>query len=141
MRLKHGFLVGLGLVGLSGCVIVPAGPPGHARRGGPVIMAPASIMISARPRMVFVTEFGVSFAPELDVELYEVGGVWYSFYSGGWYRADAYDGPWVVVKHRHLPRGLAKVKPGQVRKFYSEHGDNGKGNHEKRGRGKGKKDD
>jgi len=141
MRLKHGFLVGLGLVGLSGCIMVPAGPPGHGRRGGPVIMAPAPIMISARPSMVFVTEFGVSFAPELDIELYEVGGVWYSFHSGGWYRADAYDGPWVVIEHRRLPRGLVKVKPGQVRKFYSEHGGNGKDKHEKRGRGRGKKDD
>jgi hypothetical protein len=114
-------------------------PDGHGRHRGAVVVGPAPVVIAARPRMVFVTEFGVAFAPDLDIELYEVGGVWYSFRSGGWYRGDAYDGPWAVVEHRHLPPGLAKVKPGQVRKFYREHGDNGRG--KGKGKGKGKKDD
>jgi hypothetical protein len=82
--------------------------------------------------MVFVTEFGVAFAPDLDDEIYEVGGIWYTLHSGVWYRADVYTGPWVVVKHRHLPRNLVKIKPGQVRKFYFEH--EGKREREDRGR-------
>ncbi len=138
MRHHTRFGLGLGIVGvlIAGCVVVPVGPGRHR---GAVVVAPAPVVIAARPRMVFVSEFGVAFAPDLDIELYEVGGVWFSFRSGGWYRADAYDGPWVVVEHRRLPPGLAKVKPGQVRKFYREHGDNGHGNG--RGKGRDKKDD
>lgn len=137
MRIPLKWITGLVVIGAVGCVIVPAGPPGHARRGA-VVMAPSPVVIAARPRMVFVTEFGVSFAPELDVDVYEVGGVWYTFRSNMWYRADAYDGPWVVVKHRHLPKGLAKVAPGQVRKFYFDReGKNGRGN----GHGRGHRDD
>jgi predicted membrane channel-forming protein YqfA (hemolysin III family) len=126
---------------IGGCVMVPVGPPGHAKHRGAVVMAPAPVVIAARPHMVFMTEFGVSFAPDLEFDVYEVGGVWYSFRSSTWYRGDAYDGPWVVVKHRHLPKGLAKVKPGQVRKFYFEH--EGKKNRDRgeRGRGRDRRDD
>ncbi len=119
----------------AGCVVVPAGPPGHARRAGAVVIAPPPpVVITARPRMVFVTEFGVNFAPELDYDVYEVGGVWYTFNTGVWYRADGYTGPWIVVKDRHLPKALVKVKPGQVRKFYVEREAKGHG----RGRGNGR---
>jgi hypothetical protein len=86
--------------------------------------------------MVFVTEFGVAFSPDLDYDVYEVGGVWYTFHSSLWYRADGYSGPWVVVDHRHLPKGLVKVKPGQVRKYYVEH--EGKGKAKGKGKGSGK---
>jgi hypothetical protein len=133
-------LVGVALTGAAGCVIVPAGPPGHAKRGGTVVVAPAPpVVITARPRMVFVTEFGVAFAPDLDYDVYEVGGIWYTFRSGVWYRADVYTGPWVVVEHRHLPKGLVKVKPGQVRKFYFER--EGKKDRDHPGRGKNKRED
>ncbi len=124
----------LGLIG-AGCVVVPAG---HGPHRGAVVVAPAPIIITARPRMVFVTEYGVAFAPELEFELFEVEGAWYAFREDRWFRARAYDGPWVVVEHRRLPPGLRKLRPGQVRQFYREHGeDRERGN----GHGRGKKDD
>ncbi|HET8759850.1 MAG TPA: hypothetical protein VFN94_02200 [Nitrospiria bacterium] len=140
MRIPLKWITGLVVIGTVGCVIVPDGPPGHARRGA-VVMAPPPVVIAARPRMVFVTEFGVSFAPELDFDVYEVGGVWYSFRSDVWYHADAYDGPWVVVKRGHLPKGLVKVKPGQVRKFYFENEGKKNRDHGERGRGRDRRED
>jgi len=104
----------------AGCVVV-AGPPGHVKHGRGVVVAPAPIVVASPPRMVFVTEFGISFAPDLDIELYEVGGVWYSLHGGAWYRADAYNGPWVVVERRHLHPRLVKIKPGQVKAHYKTH--------------------
>jgi hypothetical protein len=133
----RGLLGGIvaGLVA-TGCVVV-SGPPGHVKHGRGVIMGPVvPVVVAAAPRMIFVSEFGVSFAPDLDVELYEVGGVWYSFNSGGWYRGRGYDGPWVVVDRGHLPGHLVKIKPGQVRRYYKEHGE-GKG----KGHGKGRRHD
>jgi hypothetical protein len=118
----------------AGCVVVPVGPPGHAKRSGAVVVAPPPpIVIAARPRMVFVTEFGVAFAPDLEVDVYELGGVWYTFRTGAWYRAEGYGGPWVVVKARHVPKALVKIKPGQVRKAYMER--EAKGHAGNRGRG------
>jgi hypothetical protein len=137
MKRSIKFVVGLGLAAVvSGCIMVPVGPPGHGKHRGAVVMAPAPVVISARPRMVFMTEFGISFAPELEFDVYEVGGVWYTFRSNVWYRADAYDGPWVVVGHRHVPKKLGKVKPGQVRKFYFEN--EGKKNRDRGERGHGR---
>ena len=142
MRRTINLVVGLGFAAVvSGCVMVPVGPPGHGKHRGAVVMAPAPVVISARPRMVFMTEFGVSFAPELDFDVYEVGGVWYTFRSNVWYRADAYDGPWGVVEHRHVPRKLAKVKPGHVRKFYFEHEGKKDRDHGDRGRGRDRHED
>ncbi len=140
MRHQTRFGLGLGIIGVlvAGCVVVPGG---HGRHRGAVLVGPAPVVIAARPRMVFVTEFGVAFAPDLDIEVYEVGGVWFSFRSGGWYRANAYDGPWGVVEHRHLPKGLAKIKPGQVRKFYFEREGKGNGKHKDKGHEKGKNRD
>lgn len=136
MQIWLGGLVA-GLVA-TGCVVV-SGPPGHVKHGRGVVMAPvAPVVVVSPPRMVFVTEFGVSFAPDLDLELYEVGGVWYSFSNGGWYRGRSYEGPWVVVEHRHLPSRLVKIKPGQVRTYYKEHGH---GKSKRHGKGKHHDDD
>jgi hypothetical protein len=133
-----GVVVALGFAAVvAGCAVVPAGPPGHVKRGA-VVMAPAPVVIVAPPRIVFVTEFGVSFAPDLADDVYVVASVWYTFRSGEWYRANVHTGPWVVVKHGQLPKALVKVKPGQVRKVYvardaKKHGDQGN-----RSRGKAK---
>ncbi|MFZ5876312.1 MAG: hypothetical protein ACOYXU_07870 [Nitrospirota bacterium] len=131
-------VVGLGVaVAVAGCAVVPAGPPGHAKRGA-VVMGPAPVVIATPPRTVFVTEFGVAFAPDLDDDVYVVAGVWYTVRSGVWYRADVHTGPWIVVKPGKLPKTLVKVKPGQVRKAYAAHESKKHGDQGNHGRGKGK---
>jgi hypothetical protein len=134
--MRHAIALAVGFAAaVSGCAVVPAGPPGHVKRGA-VVMAPAPVVIAVRPRMVFMAEFGLSFAPDLEFDVYEVGGVWYSFRANAWYRAHAYDGPWVVVNRGHLPKGLVKIKPGQVRKFYFEN--EGKKNRDRKNNGRGR---
>ena len=119
----------LGMIGAivsvvaASCATASAGPHEHSQSGGAVVASSPPVVITARPRMVYVAEFGVAFAPDLEEDVYEVAAIWYTFNveSGQWYRAELYTGPWEVVEPVDLPDGLVKITPGQVRKYYFEH--------------------
>lgn len=86
----------------GGVVIAPAPPP-------PVVVVPA------RPRLVFVPEYRVYVALDVEYDLFYDGSVWFYFSDGRWYRGRDYRGPWVVIK-RGLPPGLSRVPPGHLKK-------------------------
>lgn len=86
--------------------MVPSGPP--------------AIVGTERPRLVFVTGYGIYFAPDLDVDLYFDRGVWFYFYDNVWYKSSDYRGPWTVVPVKQLPPGLRKVSPGHLKRTFKE---------------------
>lgn len=104
-------LIAFVTVSFSGCAVV-VGPP-HGR----VVVAPAPpvVVIPARPRLVFISEYSIYVAPDVEYDLFYDGSVWFYFHGGTWYRGRDYNGPWVVVK-KGLPPGLTKVPPGQLKK-------------------------
>ena len=134
-RTVHGMFAGFVAIGLWGCIVV-AGP-----RGGEVVVEPPPppvIVVPARPGVVFVPEFKIYVALDVEYDLFYDGSVWFYFSSGHWYRSKHYNGPWVVVK-RGLPRGLVKIPPGQLKKRaleLRERGDDDEEEHEERGREK-----
>ena len=86
---------------------------------GPVVVAPAPpppvVVIPARPRLVFISEYNIYVAPDMEYYLFYDGSIWFYFHEGVWYRGKDYNGPWVVVK-KGLPPGLVKIPPGQLKK-------------------------
>lgn len=94
-----------------GCAVVVRPPHGR------VVVAPPPpvVVVPARPRLVFIPEYKIYVAADVEYDLFYDGSVWFYFYDGIWYRGRDYNGPWVVVK-RGLPPGLAKVPPGQLKK-------------------------
>ncbi len=122
-------------VGFGGCEVV-IGPP-HGR----VVVAeppPPVVVIPARPRLVFIPEYSIYVAPDVEYDIFYDGSAWFYFSQGRWYRGREYNGPWVVVE-RGLPPGLRKIPPGQLRKRafqmrereFEEHGEGreGRGRH------------
>lgn len=114
---------------LAGCHIVAVSSPGHR-----VVIAPAPppVVVTARPRLVFVNEYAVYYAPDVEVDLYFADGFWFSFHQGTWFRSASYRGPWIVVESDPLPPGLARIPPGHLKKIYhdfdqDEHPKKGKG--------------
>jgi hypothetical protein len=103
---------------LSGCHVVAvsstAYEPEMASSG------PPAIVVTERPRLVFVTQYGIYFAPDLDVDLYFDRGVWFYFYDNIWYQSSDYRGPWTVVQVKQLSPGLRKVTPGHLKKTFKE---------------------
>jgi hypothetical protein len=119
-------------ISFSACVV--AGPP-YGRAVGHPGRASQGVIVAVEPRLVFVPEYGIYVAPDVEADLFYDGSVWFHFSDGVWYRGAAYNGPWVVID-KGLPPGLTKVPPGQLKKRASkvkEH--EGKGPaHKKRGR-------
>jgi len=104
---------------LSGCHVIAVSSPGHR----PVVVVPAgppAIVVTERPRLVFVSEHGIYFAPDLEVDLYFDHGLWFYFYDNAWYKSSDYQGPWTVVEVKRLPPGLRKIPPGHLKKAFRE---------------------
>lgn len=114
---------------LAGCYVAVGHPPrGHR----PVVVhpgppGPPPVVVAARPRLVFVAEYGIYVAPDVEVSLFFHDNAWYYFHADTWYSGPNYDGPWVVVKGKRLPPGLTKVPPGQLRKMAKTKNGGGKG--------------
>ncbi|GEM_PF-2360224 len=101
---------------LPGCHVVAVSSPAYEL----VAAGPPAIGATERPRLVFVTRYGIYFAPDLDVDLYFDRGVWFYFYDNIWYKSSDYRGPWTVVQVKQLPPGLRKVSPGHLQKTFKE---------------------
>ncbi|KAF0219856.1 MAG: hypothetical protein FD174_1580 [Geobacteraceae bacterium] len=89
-------------------------------RGGgvavPVPVAPApQIIIEEPPLFLAPPSLGFSVAVGIPYDMVYISGNYYLHRDHGWYRSPYYNGPWHVVKHRHLPPGLRKHKFERVR--------------------------
>jgi hypothetical protein len=98
------------------------------------------------PPMV-VIQPGVQVIPEIQHEVFFVGGVYYARHNGGWYRAPRPHGaPWVGVAPNHVPASLVKIPPGHYKNWKAakkdkskskkafKHGGEGGGNGKKHGK-------
>ena len=52
---------------------------------------------------------GVYYIRDNDNDVYRYGNNWYMNYNGDWYRAGSYNGPWVFVGYRSVPRDVYNV--------------------------------
>ena len=58
---------------------------------------------------------GVYYVQDSDADLYRYGSNWYMNYNGDWYRSGSYNGPWVFVGYRSVPRDVYSVPTGYRR--------------------------
>ena len=89
-----------------------------------------SISFSTEPDMVVVPGTrGVYYVQDSDADLYRYGTNWYMNYNGDWYRSGSYNGPWVFVGFRSVPRDINTVPMGyrrwsEMRDRHYDWGDN-----------------
>jgi len=67
------------------------------------------IVFQREPDIVVVPGTRVYYVRDYDYDLYRYGGFWYYNYDGGWYRARRYNGPFVYIGYRSVPREIAYV--------------------------------
>lgn len=92
-------------------------PVGIAVAPAPVAAAPQPIYIEEPAEMVFIPRANVYFVPGVSVDLFFHDGRWWNRRGDRWYRASAYNGPWVAVGPRHVPRAVYRV-PADYRTVY-----------------------
>jgi len=121
-------------IGLWGCEVL-VGPP-HGRVVITPVPPPPVLVIPARPRLVFIPDYRIYVAYDVDYNIFYDGSVWFYFSDGVWYRGGEYNGPWMVVE-KGLPPGLAKIPPGQLKKLAMKYKKKESGKHGKGKKGRG----
>jgi hypothetical protein len=72
---------------------------------------PPPLVIPAPPPMFVIPRTYVYFAPEVDVDVFFYQGYWYRPHRGHWYRSKSYDGKWVYLLPKKVPRAVIDVPP------------------------------
>jgi hypothetical protein len=75
------------------------------------------IVVSQPPDFLYPPELGFGVAVGVPYDMFYLGGVYYVFRGGGWYRTTAYGGSWVKMRHRELPPELRRYKVAQIHSF------------------------
>jgi hypothetical protein len=85
---------------------IPVGPP------------PPRVLFAAPPAMMIIPGSPVVVAPHPDVDVFFYSGFWWSFWGDRWYRSQAYNGPWRLMDHRHVPHYVLGI-PRDYRSVYA----------------------
>lgn len=72
---------------------------------------PPPFMIPAPPPVVVIPKTYVYAVPDIEVDILFYHGYWYRPHQGHWYRARSYNGPWVYLTPRSVPRPLIELPP------------------------------
>ena len=68
-----------------------------------------SVVIPAPPAVVLIPATYVYFVPDVSVDIFFYHGYWYRPHHGHYYRATSYNGPWVTIAPRAVPRTIMYV--------------------------------
>jgi YXWGXW repeat-containing protein len=80
------------------------------------VPAPAPVVVVEEPPL-FLYPQGLGFyvAVGIPYDLFYIDNRYYLFRGNVWHSAPHYNGPWVVVKHKHLPPGLRRHRIERIR--------------------------
>ncbi len=85
------------------------------------------VVIAAPPAVVLIPSTYVYFVPDVEVDIFFYHGYWYRPHHGHYYRATSYDGPWVILAPKAVPKAIMyvpadfhRVPPGHQRIQHAE---------------------
>ncbi len=87
-------------------LLVPGIGTAHAEVSININLGPPPIVVAAPPEMVMVPESRVYFVPDPQIDIFFYAGYWWSPRGSRWYRARAYEGPWVHLAPVDVPRAV-----------------------------------
>ena len=94
---------------------------------------PPRVVFAERPTTVWVPGNAVYVVPEAREDMFLYSGFWYVQDDGYWYRSRRWDGPFVAVDVRRVPRAILSLPakhwkhhphggpPGQMKKHRGRH--------------------
>jgi len=78
------------------------------------------VVIPAPPAVVLIPATYVYFVPDIGADIFFYHGYWYRPHHGHYYRATSYNGPWVTLAPKAVPRAIMYV-PGDFRRVPPGH--------------------
>ena len=99
-------------------VLLAAAAAAAPARAEGVFQASITIALPAVLPPLVAVEPGVQVVEGVDDEIFFVDGYWWARRGSWWYRARDHRHAWVYVEPRFVPRGLARIPPGQYRRFH-----------------------
>jgi hypothetical protein len=120
MALARGFIRLLGLLALVACAACGSTMPFTIpeARLAPEPPARLPVVNAVAPHLVAYPGLEVSYVANADGDVYHYRGVFYSFFDGSWFCAQALRGPWIYIEMKYVPSDLYRVrghKPPQLR--------------------------
>ena len=77
------------------------------------------VVVAEPAAVVLIPGSGVHFVADAGPDLFFYAGFWWSPRGDRWYRSQVYNGPWIVVEHRHVPVQVIRV-PRDYRTRYKK---------------------
>lgn len=97
-------------IGLAALLFVFGAPtPARSEVNVNVNIGPPPVVVAGPPEVIVIPHSMVYFAPDASAELLFFGGFWWTPHRGHWFRAVAYDGPWVLVEPRRVPVEIVRL--------------------------------
>jgi hypothetical protein len=86
-----------------------------------VNIGPPPIVVAEPPEVVLVPGSQVYFVPQPEIDVFFYNDYWWSPRGDRWYRARAYNGPWVIVERRFVPAPVIRVPRNYRVRYEREH--------------------
>jgi hypothetical protein len=96
---------------LQGASAAQAGVSFNINVGGP------PIVVSQPPDFLYPPELGFGVAVGVPYDMFYLGGTYYVFRGGGWYRTSVIGGPWIQVGPGSLPPVFRRYNMGRIHAF------------------------
>ncbi len=112
-------LFALTIAGLALLMLPGAVPQAFSEVGISINIGPPPVVVAEPPEVVLIPDSRVYYVPDPELDVFFYSGYWYSPRGNRWYRARAYNGPWVLIGRSHVPGQVIRV-PRDYRDLYED---------------------
>lgn len=84
------------------------------------VVAAPRVVFDAPPLFLAPSSLGFYVGVDMPHDMVLISGVYYLFQGNHWYRANHYNGPWVVTRYEQLPASVRRYKVEKIR-YYRDH--------------------
>ncbi len=82
-----------------------------------IVASPPSIRFDVAPNFIAPSRLGFYVGVDTPYDIIFSSGFYYLYYGNSWHRGRDYNGPWVELPYRELPRGIRRYRIEQIRSY------------------------
>jgi len=75
------------------------------------------IVVEQPPEFLYPAQLGFGVAVGVPYDMFYLGGVYYIYRGGDWYRTNTYGGSWLRIRHRDLPYTIRHHRINRIHEY------------------------